>query len=722
MARVYTNNQSAPLQLYVTKHEAGPRALDAEWTSVKTFQITNNLFETYFYKPPDGRAYRAFKLVTQTQGSTPRRVCVEELAVAEPVFPGFQIAGVTPLCAVLNGFGSRQQPLHTDAVGIQAQLSNFMLPERMSNVQLFVSYYVGTNHWGIGNWPVSETRTLPMPLVDASAWMYRSDPLDAIPPQEKNAVVQYYVWATYQDIDGVQLTTRQQDGSFTNPEWYYPIDLNQTFRNRGWSPHYIVYDVPVGMVWINEINANDTALSGPNSEPHYFGENKFVEIAVPAGFDLAGWTLDIVSRNRSVSTITLPTGSQNLDPVVSNYVFYVIGEMTAPAGVPPMDRIDYKVNNLATKLPYYDPGGIRLRRPLGMYEQCVAYDSFPDWGPEYPGAPWTDADPEHRFEFVGTEVKGGSLSVTNTPESHVPVPADWVTNLVWTPGLPNVGQVLPSGIWSDVSNAVISTSMLHVRGSQNGLRVATHQFKVEVGDSTNIQYVADSWYRLISVKVNGVERLTAETPSYVLDLPNVQSNMTVQVDFALRSDIGSLNLRGDVLEWLLGFGDAPFAPTWYGRNPYNPASDRRELSLIEQYWIDANPTLTNYLTGGVVGVARNAASTNYFVTVALDLNGTNVTRLLGGDPRLTTASAVFKIEARQPPNVQDWRMLRQFKFDEQSFDASHRSSVYVFNPFTYILPPPADPDGALAFRWVLEYMDPQFTAPILTNTPSATLP
>lgn len=700
MARMYSNSQPATVSLYITT--VGPTAPSNQWTKIHEFTVTNTLYETYAFEPVDGRLYRALKLVTGTVAGT-RRVCLEEVVISEPVFPGFEIRNVRALCKDSDGEYSsvRFQPMHSDEVGIEAQLKNIQLSPQ--NIQMHVSYYVGTNVWGVENWPSNQVVTLPMVLYDPDTLIYRTETTQDIPFQEKDQVVQYYVWASYEDAEGIELQTSQT--VFDNPSWYYPVDLNQTFAaSGGWSPYYIVYGVPVGAVWINEINAADTATNSVR----YVGENQYIEIAVPAEVDLAGWQVDLVlDHSGSFTTITIPAGLPQQEPVTNGYAFFVIGDdpSSRNSSVPPLPKMDYGFYHLSWYLPKVMAGGVRLRRPFGMYEQSVAYDWEPAWGGIYSGELWAEEDPEGMFEYVGVENQGGSLSVvTNSVPYALPTVPDWVFPLEWTPGLPNIGQTIVDAnlLAPGVSNIVIVSTMNTAYGTQNGLRRTPYSLKIRRGTGTNILYVADSWYRLSSILLNEVEQLNSgEKTSYNLVLPDVQTNMDIAVAVDLRQDVAELGLSGEVLTWLMSFGDAPLAPTYY----YG-----RELSLTEKYWINANPTTTNYLEGGILKIEQEPVTTNYFMTAWLALNGSNVTQLMG----TAQNGAAFKVRAKQSLTDPSWKMLEQYVFSTNSFDSNHTSRVFISNPFLYGFPG-GDPKQ-LFFSWVIEYEDPRYSKPVLINS------
>ncbi len=707
MARKFTS-APAPLFLYVTT-DPELKASNT-WTLVHTFQVTNQLYQTYSFTPTDGRAYRAVKLAVPTTGGG-QRVCVEELAVTEPVLPGFEIVDVRALCAEGGGFSTdRFQPLHSDEVGFEARISNIRLSPQ--NIRLYVDYYVGTNVWGTKNWPAGEVVTLDMELVDEDLLLYRTDLFNVVPPQEKNQVVQYRVRATYEDASHTELDAYQS--VFTVPSWYHPIDLNQRFAaTGGWAAYYIVYDVPVGAIWLNEINAYEPYEGG---ELH-FGYNTYVEIAVPAAVSLSGWHLDIVPCNDydPVYTISFLGDLPAQEPVTNGYAFFVVGHdpSTPPgghSGIPPLPKLDYSDQNIAYKFSYDSkPLGIRLRRPWGMYEHAVVYDRNPGWGGAYSGAVWVDENPERGFMYVGPEGKGGSLNViTNSVRYALPLATDWATNLTWTPGGVNIGQTVEdfNVMAPGVSNVVVTSSLTPMHGVQNGMRVTPLTFKLRLNTPTNILYEADGWYRIKSVTVNGVEHLTGGEVE-VFDLPLLvteRTNLNVVVTFGLRGDVDNLNLGSDVLTWLMGFGDAPLAPTYY----YG-----RELEIYERYWLNANPTTTNYLEGGILKVEREEATTNYFMTAWLALNGTNVPTLLGDR---VFGDAVFKVTAKDSLTAPDWTMLAQYRLGPSSFDSNHTTRVFIQNPH---LNDEFSAAKQLFFRWVIEYEDPRFSKPILviTNSP-----
>ena len=702
-ARAYTNGPGATLYLYASTN--GWNAPEDRWFPIGQFaNITNTLYKLFTFEPVDGRAYDAIKLGTSTSVGA-RRVCLEEIVLTEPVFPGFDIVNVRLLVRNSDGsYGVRQQPLEGEDVDVEARLANIQMEP--SNIVVYVSYTLGVSSWGVGNWPPSATVTRRMLPVDGDPTRYRTVPegtdivgespdhVGGIPGQDRDLVVQYYVWANY--LGGIPLTERQE--TFENPSWYYPVDLNVTYAAQGWSPYFFTYGVPPGAVWINEVNATDYVTE--NGEQVYgIWNNQYIEIAVPAWLDLAGWSVDLVTTAGYVTrTISLPAGLPEQTAVTNGYAFFVIGD-AAPQqpGVPVLPKKDYGYPGLSTDMPRVTPGGLRLKRPLGMYEQTVAYDWNASYGAAFSGELWAANDPQRKFVYVGVENNGGSLARVGLTDST----NTWVFPQVWTPGSPNIGQMLPDGdsFVPGFSNILVTSLMNLTKATQNGKRQSLYTLKMRKGTSTNIVYLTDDWYRLFSVKMNTFEQLPSvgDLRSFDLPLANVQQAIDVAVDIRLRSDLAEYANNTAVLNWILGFEDGELVPMYYKDSL---------LSMTEQYWLDANPTITNEFECAITKFVIDPG-TNFHVTVKMALNDEKMTALQG--------EAVLKLQAKGDLSETEWEMLAQYALTSASFDASSTCRVFVRNPFDYILAG-VDP-RRLMFRWVIEPQDPRVTVETLVNDP-----
>ena len=83
-ARAYSANESATLYLYASTN-SGDASAD-QWVEIHRFEaITNTLYAAFSHTPSDGGKYTALRLGTATSEGS-RRVCLEEVVVAEPAW------------------------------------------------------------------------------------------------------------------------------------------------------------------------------------------------------------------------------------------------------------------------------------------------------------------------------------------------------------------------------------------------------------------------------------------------------------------------------------------------------------------------------------------------------------------------------------------------------------------------------------------------------------
>jgi len=322
------------------------------------------------------------------------------------------------------------------------------------------------------------------------------------------------------------------------------------------------------------------------------------------------------------------------------------------------------------------------------------------------GQAWADRDSQKRFKYVGREYENGSLSFTGIVQvtDSIYIREDstntWsgVGLANWTPGKPNIGQVMPPAPEPGGAHAIITSVLSLLKGTHNNNRSLTHLVKVRKNESTNIVYTADNWYRLYSIKEDGVERLPlAPTNTFTLNFNNVQANINVYATINAREDVK--DVTPDILDWLEGFDDLPLAPTYLNRL-YSPT----QLTLRERFWIGANPVKTNVFT--FLAHANEIHKRPLYLPLemaVIDVAGhtTNkVRRLQGGS--VVQAWASFSID---PPN---WNMLiGQFSLTEASFDANNKRSVWI-NAFT---------NRPAFFKWRLSSEDPRVATHPLENEP-----
>ena len=217
---------------------------------------------------------------------TGARVMLDNIIVTEPVRSSIDVGFVRLIPEV---------PLYSDSVGLEVDLINpRMNPE---NITVDLLYYVGTNVWGVNNWKGSATR---VPLTKDANDKYFFFVSNAIPQLPIDSVVQYSVEVNYEGTfpspvfyDGVQTP-------FVNPEWYEPVDLNQTFASQGVSPYYFVFSVGVGTngVYINEF-LPFAYFGGPIGLA-----DQYVELIGPEGANIENWRIEHVKVLDGASAVS----------------------------------------------------------------------------------------------------------------------------------------------------------------------------------------------------------------------------------------------------------------------------------------------------------------------------------------------------------------------------------------------------------------------------------
>ena len=730
LARAYTTNYVAgntntSITVYATTDTRD--APSAVWTPIHTFTgITNGFYRPFFYSHPIvPNDIKAVKLevngVITSLVTPPQRVCIDEVAVTEAIYPRFDITSVKML---LPGAVETRQPLEGEDIGIQAQLSNVLMEP--TDIRVFVTYVMGAATWGVTNAPVAFTNELS--LVDETNRIYRTTGdymTTGIPEQEKYNVVQYLVWATYvgNGFHTIYQTPYTAD-HFTNPSWYYPVDFNKQGNvstgapKATWSPYYITYDVPPGSVWINEINLYETtSINGPT-----VFLNPYIEIAQPAWVDLTGWRMEILSKFYETRLAWNIVSQVAIQPALgaNGYGLFVIGPSettynpTLSTTTTVHQSVQYLKGRPVDSYPYFYPGGFRLKRPMGMYEHAVAYD----WDRASVVSPTGDTFVENEvpktpFKYVGREHANGSLSFTGTiavtsgQYVHIDNTNTWAPGLVnynWTPGLPNIGQTFPLAPTPGGSNVLITSTFVSpdglTHGWQNDSRQNPLMFKMKKGEGTNFVFVADPWFRFYGITSNNVQILslaeqTAIT-NYVLNLNNIQKSINLTSSIKLAPNVINLIKTPDMFVWLTNFVDRPLAPSYF---------ESTTLSFLEQYWLDLDPTKTNILIfrqEDIVPDPKGVWLTLKMATID-EAGTTNKVEGLRGD----AAVSVWALDNVSP----DYRPFGQYWISPLSFDDNFKSRTRI-NAYT----------NDAAFKWLLDVKDQRLSTSQLTNCPSPPLP
>jgi hypothetical protein len=739
LARAYTDNYAAgntntSITVYATTDAWDKYKPDALWTKLTTFTgITNSFYRPFVYNHPTvPNDIKAVKLVVNgviPAFGTPQRVCIDEIVVTEAIYPRFDITGVKMLLA---GPVETKQPLEGEDIGIEAQLTNVLMDPQ--SIQVWVTYVLGTNTWGVFNAPPSMQITKAMTLVNPGERIYRTvgDYMNTgIPEQAKYSVVQYIVWADYYGNGNHQIYQSQATAEhFVNPTWYFPVDLNKEGNTvtgaakTNWTPYYITYDVPPGSVWINELNLNENAAA---IGPKVF-LNPYIEIAQPAWMDLTGWRMEILNLYYTPRLAWRIESRGAIQPALGagGYGLFVVGpyDFEATTAIPPYPplssttTVHQAIQNLrgdAGSSLY--PGGFRLIRPMGMYEHAIAYD----W--DRNTVSWVTGDdfvnnepaPQTPFKYVGSEYYNGSLSYTGTVNvatgRYVRVDSTntWQpgsSTFNWTPGRMNVGQTFPAVPMPGGSNVLITSTLTSpdglTHGWQNNIRQNPLQFKMKKGQGTNFVFVADPWFRFYGITSNSVQLLSpaqqTTITNYVMGLNNIQTNINLLSDLRLApSVIDSMTTPG-MIDWLQQFADRALAPSYYGATGTNTP-----LSMTEKYWLDIDPTQTNRFLFFNKAIEPDP----YGLWLTLEMATINqagitnrITHLLG--------DSMVSVWAKNSFSADPWRVFGQYWISNQSFDSNYLSRTWL-NAYT---------NASAWFKWSLDANDQRLSTNELINIPA----
>lgn len=244
---------------------------------------------------------------------------------------------------------------------------------------------------------------------------------------------------------------------------------------------------------------------------------------------------------------------------------------------------------------------------------------------------------------------------------------------------------------------VVSSTLSQPYGTQNALRRQAYALRGRAGFTTNILYQIDDWYRLTSLTSNGVEQLPPESrlTSYGYDLRDLTQNVDLQATVSICDELLGFKNNSSLLAWIVGYPEAPLVPMNYGS---------RELTLEEQYMLDADPTTLNAFHCETREFSFDA-QTNLHVRLRMSLNENSLTRIQG--------NAVLKLQAISSLLDPTWTTVAQYSVTNDSFDHNHESLAIIADlfdgPFVGYDP------TTLFFRWVLESPEPQLPIGELQN-------
>jgi hypothetical protein len=322
------------------------------------------------------------------------RIALDNVLVSEPVGADFEIRQFKTI---------PQIPLYTDEVRFSAELTSFLLDP--SNIEVRVYYRIGTNDWA--SWEPSNW--VPLNLVsNTPVSQYYETPVGSgIPPQPVDTVVQYYLYVSFGGTFA-EVSSPKLYKTFTNPSWYYPVDLNA--GQSATNPYYFVFSCLPGSVWINEVNIWD---DGPTRT------NQYIELCGKAGANISNWWIEVLNTSFVPLQQYRITNNTVFLNETNGFGFWVIGSNIVP-------NIDQPLTNA---LPDY--GGICLKRSMGAIEDAICYNAAYSMTNQYP---FVYAGNDDDWEFW-------ALAMTGTGSNRSDF--SWINSAtIFTPGIINPGQTL----------------------------------------------------------------------------------------------------------------------------------------------------------------------------------------------------------------------------------------------------------------------------------------
>ncbi|MDA3797583.1 MAG: hypothetical protein PF692_00675 [Kiritimatiellae bacterium] len=422
-------NAAATLDYALLRIETSDTGDDADWDELITMEVSNQQYQFFSTNMFDvASEYVRFSNVTSTNG-VPKRLAIDDLIIIDPYATSLDVQTVRTV---------PEQPLSTDIVKIQADLSNYKFGPY--DIEPVTYYYYTTNLWA--KWPTNVADgVLPMELIsidtNASPIVYTYQTIDSIPSNAPNTCVQYYVSVSYDGEVFADKTSPQIfRKSLPNPTWYEPINYYTTYGSSEYNnPYYIVYSCPPYAVWFNEVNVADGALAYGVFHDGT-GTNTYVELTGKAGIDISNWKLDIYNYNGGFEDTYTIGANTTLANNGNGYGFFVFGAPTVQNK--DMQLLPNYGTFISEEYKYLpSEGGLVLRRDMGAVEYKIAYN--------------TENLSGQGFQYIGDDVNVSSaselyfksLQLTGTGSNYYSFAWSWEEG--FTPGTVNTLQTITGG-------------------------------------------------------------------------------------------------------------------------------------------------------------------------------------------------------------------------------------------------------------------------------------
>ena len=691
-ARVYDNSGVVGETARVTLYGAVDSGADDWGEALTNFVVSSPRFTDFEYRTT-GRRFAAIRLavngvIAHDAGNpNPARVLLDEIIVSEKDDASVAFVYARPFRTHLDEdvplaesvvLDKDEQPLIDESWGVQAKLKLDQFDGDIDvdrGFRVTLRTYKGETPWGYESWKSLDGATDEADLLqvgDAADLVFRSTAArpDSIvkPTHEPNTVVQYVLTAYYYmkgdpEEHGTPIEVGNVVGDgWTNPAWYSPIDKNAGKAEA--VPYTILDGMSPGRAWINEVNYND----GTRTERGYkCVTNQFIELAVPWGVDMTGWTVWLTDINTNRVRLAR-FGVGGLAPVKNtgshsgDYGFVVLespetrqaGGIRDPLTGQAVADAQWSANTLAStfvsgQMQYSQPYQLELYRPSGILEHQFVVAGTNEWreipelwesfGYRYEGTNLLNELnvllPSARRFYAGEDVSVrpsnpatfASLGVTGGAHGEE---GGWASDMGFTPGRLNDGQdeltgwyLRPHGgsVW--VYARVEEASRGNV-AQRIGEDTAQNTYAlVSSGSSTNIVYDVAPWYAVEAVGVNEAGRtnytFSGTGTGATFNLANVTETTYVVAREGIDARVIAAGLdpadryAPAVLRWLR---DGSLNGTF--KNPNGPLTNAiyRGLSadstncvigLKGQYWLDLDPTEPGWwLRGDFTGLGTKS--------------------------------------------------------------------------------------------------------------------
>ena len=645
---------------------------DAKWDVLTNIEVTasTTVFEPFLWRIPTSQSeYEALRLTAKGAKSgrnsadaveTPiQRVLIDEVVVTQPMAPKLAFENAYPfrhnLFSTTNSVSdiasSDEQPLLGEQFGMQVQIVPAGMEDELDkdSIRVYMAWYAGDAPWGYENWKDEKYAVKKVELKRAGDWshgklVYRSHKDDSeafIPPQMAGPngyqIVQYRIWAEYSNMNGM----KQDDAVLTRsdwvrPAWYFGINDPNDF-NTDFCAYTVLDSISPKRAWFNEINTYDGDLMETTRQ--------FIEIAVPQGFDMTGWAVQLIKNDDKYDAGLAAMFGHSGVPAfktanaVNSYSFIALQSPQTKAANSYSGVNDGTWNEYAFQNGVVDvsnPYALRLVRPTGIIEHEVVFMSTNTSTSRvrylYEGTnllknlkaklPRPDGND---WIYSGADGWAGSLGVF---KSHGEDSSCWTNTFVKTQQTPGKVNMLPDGslqtidpayfeppsgtnlwIYANIADDSLNSLQMVFGDVTNTSAVIIVPQSADGTFSTSIVYEVTKWFELDSVTTNESGKAAVAVPEasgkrgiWTLDLKGLKMSdpecrqFEVTASTKDSSNIPSAANGGidksdpyypAVVKWLQNYDEGPikFAEFW-GMDNVKRGSP---LNLKQMYWLDIPP-------------------------------------------------------------------------------------------------------------------------------------